>query len=125
MSFSIPVLTQFPAGTLVEEATIALSSLSGALTVQIPDSDEFPANWEVYLILGADVENPDWAGPEVSTGIYDDACDDLIKVTGLELEVPKAELEKHKNGTIELRYKFSDESSLTPSSEPVLLRIED
>ncbi|TVT84654.1 hypothetical protein [Pseudomonas sp. H3(2019)] len=125
MSFSIPVLIQSPVGTPVKVATVTLSSLSGALKVQIPDSDEIPANWDVYLILGADVDNPDWAGPEKPTGVWDDVCGEPIKVTGLELEVPKAELEKHKNGTIELRYKFSDESSLTPSSEPVRLRIED
>lgn len=125
MSFSIPVLTQFPVGTPAKETTVTLSSLSGALKVQIPDSDEIPANWGVYLILGADYETPDWAGPEEPTGVWDDVCDDLIKVTGVELEVPEAELEKYKNSTIELRYKFSDESSLTPCSEPVLLRIED
>ncbi|APC15915.1 hypothetical protein BLL42_09265 [Pseudomonas frederiksbergensis] len=125
MSFSIPMLTQFPVSTPAKETTVTLSSLSGALKVQIPDSDEIPANWGVYLILGADYESPDWAGPEEPTGVYDDACDDLIKVTGVELEVPEAELEKYKNSTIELRYKFSDESSLTPCSEPVVLRIED
>lgn len=48
----------------------------------------------------------------------------MVKLTGIELRIPKAELEKYLNTEVELRYKFADESSMEPCSQPLKLYIE-
>jgi hypothetical protein len=124
MTFAPPILPQLP-GHEPEKVTVTLSSLNDTLNVLIPDSDEIPPDWTVYLILGADAEYPEWDSHDVPTGIWDDPIDDAITTRkGIELEIPKAELEKYKNRAVELRYKFLDESSFEPCSEPLLLHIE-
>lgn len=123
MTFAIPVLPLFPSHE-ADKATVKLSNLSDSLIVRVPDPNDIPPNWEVYPILGADTEEPDWKGLEEPTGDWDDASDDMVKRRGIELRVPKAELEKYQNTEVELRYKFVDESSMEPCSEPLRLYIE-
>ncbi|MGE8190482.1 hypothetical protein [Pseudomonas sp. NPDC086278] len=125
MQFATPTLPQFPDLTSPNAATVKLSSLGESLSIAVPDSAEIAANWDVYPILGADTQTPDWTGQEAPTGRWDDTRDEAVKLTGIELKVPKTELHKYRNQTIELRYKFADESSLEPCSEPLLLHIED
>jgi len=116
----LPQLSSLPP----EKTTVKLSSLSDTLKMLVPDSDHFEANWDVYPILGADPESPDWEGLQAPTGAWNDAVDDMIKLTGIELYIPKAVLEAYSNTAVELRYKFADESSLEPYSECVKLYIE-
>ncbi|WP_339527027.1 hypothetical protein [Pseudomonas sp. EL_65y_Pfl2_R96] len=123
MTFAPPILPQLLKHE-PEKATVKLSHLGDDLIVRVPDPRDIPPNWEVYPILGADTEEPDWKGLEGPTGAWDDASDDMAKLTGIELRIPKVELEKYKNTEVELRYKFADESSLEPCSEPLRLYIE-
>lgn len=123
MTFAPPILPQRLTHE-PEKATVKLSSVSDTLNVSIPDSAEIPPSWYVYLILGVDAQSPDWTGPEEPTGVWDDASDDAVKLTGIELQIPKAELKKYLNKQVKLRYKFADESSMEPCSEPLLFRIE-
>ncbi|VVP02660.1 hypothetical protein [Pseudomonas fluorescens] len=123
MDFAPPELPQFLPHT-PETATVNLSALSDELIIQVPDSRDFAANWSVYAILGDDPEEPEWASEEVNTGTWDDAEDEMEKLTGIELHIPKEVLLSYLHSEIELRYKFQDESSLEPYSEPLLLRIE-
>jgi hypothetical protein len=104
--------------------TPQLSTLPDVLIVQVPDSSDFPANWSVYPILGDDPEEPEWIGEEVNTGTWDDAEDEMEKLTGIELQIPKEALRPYLNRVVELRYKFCDESSMEPFSEVLRLRIE-
>lgn len=123
INFAAPTLSQFatsPSDTL----TLQLSLLPDVLIVQVPDSSDFAANWSVYAILGEDPEEPEWAGEEVDTGTWDDAEDEMEKLTGIELQIPKEVLKAYLNTEIELRYKFQDESSMEPCSAPLMLRIE-
>ncbi|PRB55019.1 hypothetical protein CQ009_07700 [Pseudomonas sp. MYb2] len=103
--------------------TLQLSVLPDVLIVQVPDSSDFPANWSVYPILGDDPEQPEWAGDEVDTGTWDDAEDDMEKLTGIELQISRQALHAYLNTDVELRYKFVDESSMEPFSQPLRLRI--
>ncbi|WLG51747.1 hypothetical protein [Pseudomonas sp. FP1742] len=123
MSFAIAHLPQFPEHS-ADQATIQLSTLSEDLIIRVPDPNDIPPNWDVYPILGTNSEEPDWEGLAEPTGVWDDASDDMVKLTKIELRIPKAELEKYLNAEVELRYKFADESSLEPSSEPLRLYIE-
>jgi uncharacterized membrane-anchored protein len=90
----------------------------------VPDSSDFAANWSVYAILGDDPEEPEWASEEVNTGTWEDAEDEMEKLTGIELHIPKEALIPYLHREIELRYKFLDESSIEPFSEPLTLQIE-
>jgi hypothetical protein len=103
--------------------TLQLSVRPDVLIVQVPDSSDFPANWSVYPILGDDPEQPEWAGDEVDTGTWDDAEDDMEKLTGIELQISRQALHAYLNTDVELRYKFVDESSMEPFSQPLSLRI--
>ncbi|MBN3863060.1 hypothetical protein HCU66_12565 [Pseudomonas frederiksbergensis] len=123
MTFAIAYLPQFPDHP-ADQATIPLSTLSEDLIVRVPDPNDIPPNWDVYPILGTNTEEPDWEGLAEPTGVWDEASDDMVKLTGIELRVPKSELEKYLNTEVELRYKFADESSLEPCSEPLRLYIE-
>ncbi|RON19817.1 hypothetical protein [Pseudomonas frederiksbergensis] len=123
MTFSIPVLPRFSPHE-PDKAIIKLSNVGDFLIVRVPDPNDIPPNWDVYPILGADTEEPDWEGLAEPTGVWDDASDDMVKRMGIELLIPKAELEKYQNTEIELRYKFADESSLEPCSEPLRLYVE-
>lgn len=123
MTFAIAHLPQFPDHP-ADQATIQLSTLSEDLIVRVPDPNDIPPNWDVYPILGTNTEEPDWEGLAEPTGVWDEASDDMVKLTGIELRIPKAELEKYLNTEVELRYKFADESSLEPCSEPLRLYIE-
>ncbi|MCF4994171.1 hypothetical protein GIW70_11530 [Pseudomonas syringae] len=122
MTFAQPILAQFPDHP-TDQASVSLSALTEALLVQVPDSNDIPANWSVYPILGEDPQNPDWTGAEEETGVWDDATDDALKRTNIELRIPQAVLEHYLNRPIILRYKFQDESSLEPCSLPVKLHI--
>ncbi|MBC8995079.1 hypothetical protein IAI51_00850 [Pseudomonas sp. N40(2020)] len=125
MTFASPTLTltQFLPHSS-ETVTVNLSELSDHLIVEVPDSSDFAANWSVYAILGDDPEEPEWAGEEVDTGAWDDAEDEMEKLTGIELQIPKEVLKTYVSCEIELRYKFQDESSMEPFSAPLMLRIE-
>jgi hypothetical protein len=123
MTFAIAHLPQFPEHS-ADRATIQLSTLSEDLIVRVPDPNDIPPNWDVYPILGTNTEEPDWEGLAEPTGVWDDACDDMVKLTGIELRIPKTELEKYLNTEVQLRYKLADESSLEPCSEPLILFIE-
>lgn len=123
MTFASAYLAQFPKHP-ADQATIQLSTLGEDLIVRVPDPNDIPPNWDVYPILGTNTEEPDWEGLAEPTGAWDEASDDMVKLTGIELRVPKAELEKYLNTEVELRYKFADESSLEPCSEPLKLYIE-
>ncbi|WP_460147946.1 hypothetical protein [Pseudomonas sp. S2_A02] len=123
MTFAIPVLPRFPSHA-PDKATVKLSNLNDSLIVRVPDPNDIPPNWDVYPILGADTEAPDWEGLAEPTGVWDEASDDVVKRKGIELRIPKAELEKYRNTEIELRYKFADESSLEPCSESLRLYVE-
>jgi hypothetical protein len=121
VNYAAPTLAQVASasGTL----TLQLSVLPDVLIVQVPDSSDFPANWSVYPILGDDTEQPEWAGDEVDTGTWDDAEDDMEKLTGIELQISRQALHAYLNTDVELRYKFVDESSMEPFSQPLRLRI--
>ncbi|MCP1484345.1 hypothetical protein J3D48_000658 [Pseudomonas fluorescens] len=121
VNYAAPTLAQVASasGTL----TLQLSVLPDVLIVQVPDSSDFPANWSVYPILGDDPEQPEWAGDEVDTGTWDDAEDDMEKLTGIELQISRQALHAYLNTDVELRYKFVDESSMEPFSQPLRLRI--
>jgi hypothetical protein len=121
VNYAAPPLAQVASasGTL----TLQLSVLPDVLIVQVPDSSDFPANWSVYPILGDDPEQPEWAGEEVDTGTWDDAEDDMEKLTGIELQISRQALHAYLNTDVELRYKFVDESSMEPFSQPLRLRI--
>lgn len=123
MTFAPPILSQAP-GHPPEKATVSLSTLGDELILQVPDATDIPANWEVYPILGTDPEDPDWQGQTQPTGIWDDASEEALKLNGIELRIPREALETYLNEEVELRYKFADESSLEPCSEPLMLCIE-
>ncbi|WP_426235561.1 hypothetical protein [Pseudomonas sp. TWP3-2] len=123
MTFAIAQLPQFP-DHAADVVTVQLSSLGEDLIVRVPDDQDTPSNWEVYPILGADPDEPDWQGSSEPTGIWNEELDDMVGVTGIELRIPKSALENYLNATVELRYKFADESSLEPCSEPLNLHIE-
>ena len=123
VNYAAPTLAQV-ASSAFDTLTLQLSVLPDVLIVQVPDSSDFPANWSVYPILGGDPEEPEWAGEEVDTGTWDDAEDEMEKLTGIELQISKDVLQRYLNTTIELRYKFLDESSMEPYSAPLRLKIE-
>lgn len=123
MNYAAPTLAQL-SSLQSEETTLQLSLLPDILIVRVPDSSDFASNWSVYAILGNDPEQPEWAGEEVDTGTWDDAEDEMEKLTGIELQIPKEALLPFLNTTIELRYKFQDESSMEPYSAPLRLKIE-
>ncbi|MBC3206407.1 hypothetical protein HU755_06365 [Pseudomonas sp. SWRI111] len=123
MHLAAPTLTHV-APSQDDCVTLQLSQLPDILTVQVPDSSDFAANWSVYAILGDDPEEPEWQGEEVDTGAWDDAEDEMEKLTGIELQVPKEALRPYLNREVELRYKFADESSMEPYSQALRLRVE-
>lgn len=123
MTFAAPTLPQY-LPHLPDPVTVSLSLLNDDLIVQVPDSSSFAANWSVYAILGDAPEEPEWAGEKVDTGAWDDAEDEMEKLTGIELQIPKEVLKPYLNTAIELRYKFQDESSMEPFSVPLRLVIE-
>ncbi|RON95130.1 hypothetical protein BK672_12890 [Pseudomonas fluorescens] len=122
-NYAAPTLSKMAAQSSCT-LTLQLSTLPDVLIVQVPDSSDFPANWSVYPILGDDPEEPEWAGEEVNTGTWDDAEDEMEKLTGIELQIPKEALRPYLNRVVELRYKFCDESSMEQFSEVLRLRIE-
>ncbi|MFJ5240295.1 hypothetical protein ACIP86_26840 [Pseudomonas neuropathica] len=122
-NYAAPTLSQIAASSS-DILTLQLSTLPDVLTALIPDSSDFPANWSVYPILGDDPETPLWAGEEVDTGTWDDAEDEMEKLMGIELQIPKEALRPYLNTDVELRYKFVDESSMEPFSQALTLRIE-
>ena len=123
VNYAAPTLAQI-ASSASDTLTLQLSVLPDVLIVQVPDSSEFPANWSVYPILGDDPEEPEWTGEEVDTGTWDDAEDEMEKLTGIELQIPREALHPYLNTDVELRYKFVDESSMEPFSQALTLRIE-
>ncbi|MFW6750687.1 hypothetical protein ACKUG4_08315 [Pseudomonas glycinae] len=123
MTFAAAHLPQFP-DHASDSIILRLSTLDDDLIVRVPDGQNTPPNWDVYPILGDDPEEPEWQGLSEQTGVWDDALDDMVGLTGIELSIPRFELEKYLNSTVELRYKFADEASLEPSSEPLTLHIE-
>lgn len=123
MNYAAPTLSQIAASASAP-LTLQLSMLPDVMIVQVPDSSDFPANWSVYPILGDDPEEPEWEGEEVNTGTWDDAEDEMEKLTGIELQMPKEALRPYLNREVELRYKFCDESSMEPFSQVLRLRIE-
>ncbi|UUT13595.1 hypothetical protein NQ186_05305 [Pseudomonas zeae] len=122
-NYAAPTLSQIAASSS-DILTLQLSTLPDVLTALVPDSSDFPANWSVYPILGDDPETPLWAGEEVDTGTRDDAEDEMEKLMGIELQIPKEALRPYLNTDVELRYKFVDESSMEPFSQALTLRIE-
>ncbi|QYY82881.1 MULTISPECIES: hypothetical protein [Pseudomonas] len=122
-NYAAPTLSQIAASSS-DILTLQLSTLPDVLTALVPDSSDFPANWSVYPILGDDPETPLWAGEEVDTGTWDDAEDEMEKLMGIELQIPKEALRPYLNTDVELRYKFVDESSMEPFSQVLMLRIE-
>lgn len=123
MTFAIAQLPQFP-DQVTDTVTVQLSSLGEDLTVRVPDKQDTPSNWEVYPILGDDPDEPEWQGPSEPTGVWNEEFDDMVGATEIELRIPTTELEKYLNTTVQLRYKFADESSLEPCSEALTLHIE-
>ncbi|MGN8125435.1 hypothetical protein ACTJK9_27105 [Pseudomonas sp. 22082] len=123
MTFAAAHLPQFP-DHASDSIMLRLSTLDDDLIVRVPDGQNTPPNWDVYPILGDDPEEPEWLGLSEPTGVWDDVLDDMVGLTGIELSIPRFELEKYLNSTVELRYKFADEASLEPSSEPLTLHIE-
>jgi hypothetical protein len=123
MHFAAPTLTH-AAPAQDDCVTLQLSQLPDILTVQVPDSSDFAANWSVYAILGSDAEEPEWEGDEVDTGAWDDAEDEMEKLFDIEVQLPKEALQPYLNREVELRYKFRDESSMEPYSLPLRMRIE-
>ncbi|MHC8365237.1 hypothetical protein ACYZT9_04995 [Pseudomonas sp. ZT5P21] len=124
MNFPSPILPLFPHRDADQTAVITLSELRDYLIVRVPKPNDIPPNWDVYPILGLDPEEPDWRGAEEPTGLWDDAIEDMVKRSGIEMKIPKADLERYSGRKVELRYKFADESSLEPCSEPLLIRVE-
>lgn len=123
MHFAAPTLSN-AAPAQDDCVTLQLSRLPEILTVQVPDSSDFAANWSVYAILGSDGEEPEWEGDEVDTGAWDDAEDEMEKLFDIEVQLPKEALQPYLGREVELRYKFRDESSMEPYSQALRLRIE-
>ncbi|KIF59500.1 MULTISPECIES: hypothetical protein [Pseudomonas] len=123
MTFAAAHLPQFP-DHASDSIILRLSTLDDDLIVRVPDGQNTPPNWDVYPILGDDPEEPEWQGLAEPTGVWDDTLDDMVGLTGIELSIPRFELEKYLNSTVELRYKFADEAGLEPCSEPLKLYIE-
>lgn len=124
MSFSAPTLPRFPTRKCAGMAVVMLSQVRDCLIVRVPEPNDIPPNWDVYPIIGAAPEEPDWQGVEEPTGFWDDEIEDMVQRNGIELKIPKAELVPYLGTKIELHYKFADESSLEPSSEPLVILIE-
>lgn len=123
VNYAAPTLAQI-ASSASDTLTLQISALPDVLIMQVPDSSDFPANWSVYPILGDNPEEPEWAGEEVDTGTWDDAEDEMEKLTGIELQIPKEALRPYLNREVVLRYKFCDESSMEPFSQVLRLQIE-
>jgi hypothetical protein len=123
MTFAAAHLPQFPDHP-ADSIILRLSTLTDDLIVRVPDGQDTPANWDVYPTLGTDPEEPEWQGLSEPTGVWDDALDEMASLTNIELSIPKTALEKYLNTSVDLRYKFADESSLEPCSEPLRLYIE-
>lgn len=123
MHFAAPTLTH-TAPAQHDRVTVQLSQMPEILTVQVPDSSDFAANWSVYAILGSDAEEPEWEGDEVDTGAWDDAEDEMEKLFDIEVQLPKEALQPYLGREVELRYKFRDESSMEPYSQALRMRIE-
>lgn len=123
MHFSAPIVTDV-APAQDNRIILQLSRLPDILTVQVPDSSDFAANWTVYAILGSDAEEPEWEGDEVDTGAWDDAEDEMEKLFDIEVQLPKEALRPYLGREVELRYKFRDESSMEPYSQALKLRVE-
>lgn len=124
MCFPSPLLPQFPSDPREKTVTVTLSNLADGLIVRIPDPHDIPPNWEVYPILGANPDEPQWRGEEQPAGVWDETTDEMVELTGIELEIPRTDLEPYLGSQVALRYKFLDESSLELSSEALLIRIE-
>lgn len=124
MCFPSPILPQFPTDSRDEMAVVSLSNLADTLIVRIPDPHDIPPNWEVYPILGADPDEPEWRGEDEPAGVWDETTDEMVELTGIELQIPKTDLEPYLGTQVALRYKFRDESSLELSSDVLLMRIE-
>jgi hypothetical protein len=123
MTFAPPTLAHGPEHPPAS-ATVSLASLGDDLILKVPDAPDTPANWDVYPILGSDPDEPEWRGLAEPTGVWNDLLDDMVSLTAIELSIPREALEKYLNRSVELRYKFADESSLEPCSEPLLLTVE-
>jgi len=123
MHFAAPIVADV-APAQDDCVILQLSRLPDILTVQVPDSSDFAANWTVYAILGSDGEEPEWEGDEVDTGAWDDAEDEMEKLFDIEVHLPKEALQPYLGREVELRYKFRDESSMEPYSQALRLRIE-
>lgn len=124
MCFPSPLLPQFPSDPRDKTVTVTLSNLADGLIVRIPDPHDIPPNWEVYPILGANPDEPQWCGEEQPAGVWDETTEEMVELTGIDLEIPRTDLEPYLGSEVALRYKFLDESSLELSSEPLLIRIE-
>lgn len=124
-NFALPILTGFSGNQPAENVTINLSKLGDDLEVQIPDSNEISGYWSVYPVLSAISGDPrKWSGSHVPAGARDEANDDVIKLTGLKVTVPKTQLQEYLGHQVELRYWFANESGWDIYSDPVKLKIE-
>ena len=85
MTFAAAHLPQFP-DHASDSIILRLSTLDDDLIVHVPDGQNTPPNWDVYPILGDDPEEPEWQGLSEPTGVWDDALDDMVGLTGIELQ---------------------------------------
>jgi hypothetical protein len=105
-------------------AVVKLSNIEGGLEANVPDSADLYLGGSVYAILGADEENPDCKGDEISPGTYSEELDDLQRIPGLKIAISKEKLQQYSGQTVLLRYQTIGESGYTMSSPPLQLRIE-
>jgi hypothetical protein len=103
---------------------VKLSKLGDGLEADVPDSADLYLGGSVYAILGADEENPDCTGDEISPGTYNEELDDLQRIPGLKITLSREKLEKFSGQTVLLRYQTIGESGFTMSSPPLKLSIE-
>lgn len=103
---------------------VKLSSLEEGLEADVPDAADLYLGGSVYAILGADEENPDCKGDEVSPATYSEELDDLQRIPGLKVSISREKLQNYSGQTVLLRYQTIGESGFTMSSPPLKLRIE-
>ncbi|VVO36811.1 hypothetical protein [Pseudomonas fluorescens] len=104
---------------------LKLSNLKDPLEISISDSSDLFLEGTVNATLGKDEEYPDWSGYAMPAGKPNFETDEYERLLDLKVYVPKEELGKYINQTVELRYQTIGESGLAMSSPPVVLHIEE
>lgn len=121
-TYTKPTVQNHPEGT--GTVIVSLSAMQErGLTVVIAGKQKTPLYDVVYLVLGADVENPEWMG-EPGSLVSDDPENPQIKTEDTLLNLPKEALRAYAGKEVQLRYQTYGESEERKSSSPVTLKIQ-